>query len=248
MKNLADLKRGLVRLGAQKSEDKVYEYSEGQIKKRFERKVKKINLLETSIGTLRSKAKADLSSKDDKTRLSALAVLLIDHTYERVGNSGSASEGHYGVTTWEVKHLTFPGKKALFTYVGKSGVSHKKEVTDATLVSALKNLKTEAGTGALFKGEEVSVSAEDVNAYLKKYKITAKDIRGYHANRIVKEKLQALTKKPDEADRKIQFKEVTEAAAEEVGHEAATLRTQYLAPSIELDFLSDGKVLKKVEA
>jgi hypothetical protein len=73
-------------------------------------------------------------------------------------------------------------------------------------------------------------------------------LRGYHANRIVKEKLKKIKSSPDEKDRKKQFKEAIEEAAAEVGHEPSTLRSQYLAPSLEADFVSDGKVNNRVRA
>jgi DNA topoisomerase-1 len=229
----------------------VYEYSEKHVEKRTKEKVDKINHLKDSIDKVVSQAKKDLKSDDLKVRLPALATLLIDHTYERVGNEGSASEGHYGVTTWKKKHVSFSGKKAILTYVGKSGVDHKKEVTDATLVSALKELaKGKGDNDYLFcdKEEECSIRASEVNEYLKQFDITSKDLRGYHANRVMQEKLKAVKPAEDEKERKRQFLDALEEAAEEVGHEASTLRSQYLAPSIEKDFMDDGKVNNSVRA
>ena len=232
----------------------IYEYSDAHIQKRTENKADKVNKLKNNIDKIITKAKKDLDSKDSKTQLVSLAVLLMDHTYERVGNTGSADDGHYGVTTWEGKHIKFSKRKATLTYVGKSGVDHKKEVTDSKLVMTLKNLKKEVGDGPLFETENAIVRASDVNDYLSKYDVTAKDIRGYHANRLVQEELDKITpykdddKKKQETERKKQFKAVVEKAAEIVGHEPATLRGQYLAPSIEEDFLEKGKVTETVRA
>lgn len=235
----------------------VYEYSDNHLKKREKGKAKKVNHLMTAMPKIVAKAKKDLKSDTPRTRLTALAVLLMDATYERVGNKESAEEGHYGVTSWKKKHLTISGGTATLKYTGKSGVDHVKKITDATLVRELRTLAFDKSKGDYLlyaKEGDCCIEARDVNAYLKKSGITAKDIRGYHANRLMKEKLEALTAATDddpkaqETARKEQFKEALEAAAEEVGHESSTLRSQYLAPSLEKDFIDDGKVNKSVSA
>ena len=58
----------------------------------------------------------------------ALAVALIDHTCERVGNPQSAKDGHFGVTVWRVKHFDMSKDTATVRYVGKSGVKHEKTI------------------------------------------------------------------------------------------------------------------------
>jgi hypothetical protein len=99
------------------------------------------------------------------------------------------------------------------------------------------------------------VDAKVVNAYLKDFDITAKDIRGLHANREVQERLQAIRSKGPELPRerkdrdkilKAEFKKAVEGAAEAVGHEASTLRSQYLVPALEEAYLKDGSVIKKL--
>lgn len=221
----------------------VYEYSDAHLSKRDKEKADKVNLLASKMDTIVKDAKKDLDSKDQKKRLSALAVLLIDHTYERVGNEDSAKDGHYGVTTWDADHITIKDKKAIVKYVGKSGVDQVKEVTDPRLVTKLQDLKK--SNGCIFDTEDEKITAKDVNEYLKKYDITAKDIRGYHANRLVQEKLKSLS---DSKDRKKDFLTVIDEVSDIVGHEPSTLRNQYLAPSVEKDFVDNGDVKKTVRA
>jgi hypothetical protein len=74
--------------------------------------------------------------------------------------------------------------------------------------------------------------------------VTAKDIRGFHANDEMKKQLKAVRKGPlpkDHKERKTQlkeeFKKALEATAEAVGHEPSTLRSQYLVPGLEDDFM-----------
>jgi DNA topoisomerase I len=244
-----------------KSEDggttTVYVYSEKQVQHRNREKAKRIETLTGSIKKLRAKVKKDLRSSDPETMLTALAVGLIDHTYERVGNDESAKDGHFGVTGWKKKHVSFGSKGPTIKYVGKSGVKHEKKITDAGIRSALKDAYEAADNGdsCLLAWEDGRVTAEKVNAYLEDFDITAKDLRGFHANdqmRVALKDVRAKGKKlpEDKKERakqlKEEFKEALELTAEEVGHEASTLKSQYLVPGLEDSYLKDGTVIDKL--
>lgn len=241
----------------------VYEYSEKQIEHRHREKAKRYEGLSEDIEKLRKQVLKDMESEEPEKRLTALAVALIDATFERVGNAESADDGHFGVTGWLKKHLTFKGSKAIIKYVGKSGVSHEKEVSNAKLVKALKGCCDGKGPDdpILSFGKDDSegsfqISSEDVNEYLSPFEVTAKDLRGFHANATMQEELKKVRKAgPDlpkdrkEKDKilKKEFKKALEATAEAVGHESATLRTQYLVPGMEDQYLKDGTVIENLK-
>ncbi len=228
----------------------VYEYSEKQVQHRNREKAKRVEKLRKGMSDLRAKYRSDLTSKDDLTRYTALVVALIDETFERVGNEGSAKDGHFGVTGWRKKHITLSGSKATIKYVGKSGVSQSKTVTDKGILSALKAaLEGKGPEDPLCEGDECRVTAEDVNKYLKGFGVTAKDLRGFHANSEMQKRLKAIRsgklpedKKEREEKLKAEFNKALEETAAEVGHEAATLKSQYLVPGLEDEFLKDGTV------
>lgn len=235
----------------------VYEYSERQVANRNKKKAERIEKLRKSIGSLRTRLKKDLKSSDPEKSLTALVVSLIDHTYERVGNEGSAKDGHYGVTGWQKKHVTFGPKGATVRYVGKSGVKHEKKITDAGIKQALRNAyeACDGDTSCLFSGDWGSVTAEKVNEYLEPFDVTAKDLRGFHANREMTERLKAVRakgkkipedKKAREKLLKNEFLKALDETAEAVGHEASTLRSQYLVPGLEESYLQDGTVSDKL--
>ena len=231
----------------------VYVYSPQQVSRRNNEKADRIEKFKSSLGKLRSKVEKDLKSKDTKTKLTALVVALIDHTYERVGNDDSAEErGHFGVTGWQKQHVSMGSGKATIKYTGKSGVKHEKVVDDSKILPALKAAydSVEKATGGLFEG----VGSKEVNEYLSSFNITAKDIRGLHANREMQERLRTIRSKGPKlpSDRKgkdeilkKEFKKALEGAAEAVGHEASTLRSQYLVPALEDAYLKDGTVIEK---
>lgn len=230
----------------------VYEYSDRQVQHRNREKAKRLKKLDGNITKLRQQYKKDLKSKDAKTKHTALAVALIDCTYERVGNDQSAKDGHFGVTGWKKKHITFSSGKATLKYVGKSGVDQTKTVTDKTLISVLKEVTKDKGPeDTLCSGPDCTVKAGDVNAYLKPYSVTAKDLRGYHANAEMRAALGRHRKgklPTDKKDREQKLKDEWDAALEEaaaaVGHEPSTLKNQYLVPDLEDEFLKDGTVKK----
>jgi DNA topoisomerase-1 len=237
----------------------VYEYSDRQIANRNKKKAERIEKLRKSIGKLRTTIKKDMKSSDPETSMTALVVALIDETFERVGNEESAKDGHFGVTGWKKKHVSFGDGGATIKYVGKSGVKHEKKVTDPGIKAALRNAyeACDKDNDSLFSGDWGSVNASKVNEYLGTFDVTAKDLRGFHANRVMKENLKAIRAKgkdlpEDKKDRekllKKEFLKALDETAEAVGHEASTLRSQYLVPSLEDDYMKDGSVKEKHSA
>jgi len=223
----------------------VYEYSDQQVAERDRKKAERIEKLRKSMEKLRTTVRKDVKSKDEKLRDSAIAVGLMDETFERPGNDDSASDGHFGVTTWKVKFLKFKPGSVTVSYVGKSDVDQKKKITNSRLVNALKAVCKDK------KPEDcvLSVSADDVNEYLEPFDITAKDIRGFHANREMKEQLKRarkgpIPKDPKEREKKLkaEFDKALEATAKRVGHEPSTLKSQYLVPGLEEDYKRDGTI------
>jgi len=236
----------------------VYVYSERQVANRHREKAERLEDFKPALAELRAQVKKDLDANDPKKNLVALAVGLIDATYERVGNEDSADNGHYGVTGWLRKHVTFKGKRAVIRYVGKSGVKHEKSVDDEALVGALKKCCGDKdGDEAVLSLGKHTVTSDEVNKYLKPYGITAKDLRGLHANREMQERLRAIRSKGPKLPRlrkerdpilKEEFQKALEGAAEAVGHEPATLRKQYLVPGIEEAYMKDGTVTRDLTA
>jgi DNA topoisomerase IB len=242
----------------------VYLYSEAQVAARNRKKAKRLEKLTKSIKSLRAQVKRDLTSSDPEKALTALAVGLMDETAERVGSDASAKgdlnedgEPHFGVTTWTRKHITFGKGGATIKYTGKSGVKHVKKIKDAGLVKALKKAYDSCEEGkdnCIFSGEK-AIKAKHVNAYLKTFGITAKDIRGLHANVSLKETLKGIRskggklsgdKKEREKKLKEEFKMALEEVAEDIGHTSSTLRNQYLVPGLEERYLANGTILERM--
>jgi hypothetical protein len=231
----------------------VYMYSERQIARRNADKAKRLEGLRSNIAKVRAQVAKDLKSGDPDKALTALAIALIDETYERVGNDESADDGHFGVTGWQKDHVSFGKGKATISYVGKAGVKQKKTVKSQALVKALRDAYEGCEGDDLFCHATGRVTATKVNAYLKRFGVTAKDLRGFHANREMQERLRAarkgaLPEDPKERVKKLkdEFKKALEETASAVGHEPSTLKSQYLVPGLEDQYLKDGTVSDKM--
>ena len=237
--------------------DKPKEYTEKELEQREEKKGKAVRKLAKNIGTLKSKVTKDLSSDDEKTQLTALAVALMNDTKERIGNDKSAEgyrkdedgnevkgDKHYGVTGWRKEHVKFGNGNATISYVGKSGVKQKKVVSDSKIVSTLKKFADMNDDYIFTTSEGTKVSAPQVNAYLEPFEVSAKDIRGYGANELIIKELNAVKAPADEAERKKLFLDIASKVADSLGHSPTMLRNSYLLPDLEEMYLKSGRVKK----
>lgn len=232
--------------------------------KKEKKKAERVEKLRKSIDSLRSKVLKDLKkSPTSKDFQISLAIALIDATYARVGNKKAEEEnGHFGVTGWRKEHISFKGGKATISYTGKSGVKQKKTVDETQVVKALKKLydKTDKPSDPIFQydyQEDLArLNARDVNEYLGAFGVTAKDIRGFHANSEMRDALEDLGKErgdlpedPKEREKvlKADFDKALESVAKCLGHQPSTLRNQYLVEGFEEHFFKEGKPLTKFD-
>ena len=226
------------------TEYEVKVYSEEELKARSEKKKYSLKNIAQNISKLRSVVNEDLKSENEKDFLTALAVYIMLETSERVGNGTSAENGHYGVTGLKSSHIKISGSTVNFDYTGKSGVEHDKDVTNQKLAGFLNKAIKNSSTDEIFvTSDGFKVKNDKVNRYLKKLNVSAKDIRGYSANKWIISKLKRLTPEDTDTKRKKQFNEVVKAVALKVGHGAATLKKHYLLPEIQISFIEKGKVI-----
>jgi len=218
-------------------------------KKRAEKKVRAVKTLAENITRLRHNVTRDLQSDDERTRMTALAIALMDKTAERVGNDESAQNGHVGVTGFKKKHISTDGNRVLLKYIGKSGVEHEKSFSDKRISDIIRGRleRCTPNDFLLSCSDGYKVRADRVNRYLEDFGITAKDIRGYSANRLMIEALQRQSGSQEEDERKKVFLSVLKRVAEAVGHGPQMLRNSYLIPSLETSWVKQGKIIKLTE-
>jgi DNA topoisomerase IB len=200
----------------------IYRYTEEHIKKRWDLKKEKLKKLEKDIDKVRKQYREDLKSDDDRTKAIAAIVGIMDDTAMRIGNEESAKEGTYGATTLKVKHVKGGSGKMTFDFPGKGAIEQNVVLENNEVIKAVRDLmKGKKKDDFIFEVDGKKIWDRAVNRYLKPLGISAKDLRGFHSNRLMKETL----KKKD-------WKDALEEVSEIVGHEANTLKNQYLDPEL----------------
>ena len=214
-------------------------------KGRFATKWRRAIQLGHSLTSMRRKYNKDMKLPGmPRDKVTALMVGLIDKGQFRIGNDESAEErGVYGLTTLKREHVAVKGNTITFKYLGKKNVPQYRKVTDKLMADTMREvLKIEGGMRSggkkdakddIFKfintqGDIRTVSPYNVNGYIEKWGVTAKDFRTYHASRKVYEYLQNAPGIDVEKD----IENAIKKAAKDLGHEPRTCKRAYVDPNI----------------
>jgi len=175
-------------------------------------------------------------------RACAAAVRLLDLGYFRIGNDVYADEhGSFGLTTLERRHVRRHQDQLVFTFVGKSGVDHRIEIDDATVIEAIEVMRRRRG------GDPQLLSYRDgrrwrsilpdlVNDYVRAstgIEATAKDFRTWHATVLA---AAALAETPEPGQTQASRKRAVSGAMKEVagflGNTPTLARNSYVDPRV----------------
>ncbi len=213
---------------------------ERKIKKRWEAKRESIYLVRDNLNRLKTHLNADMQNTDEREQLTALVIRVMMLTSERVGNEGSALNGHFGITQLKPKHVKVEGSQVTLEYVGKSGMEHIKKFRSAYCADIIKKLLKRHNIWLFTTDDGFRIQPDRVNRYLSRFSLKSKDIRGFNANKIMLVKLKCLGKITDEKLRPRIFNEMLRQTAKKIGHLPSTLRTHYLLPEIIENFQKEG--------
>lgn len=211
---------------------------------RWKKKRGAVYKLRDEIQRLRHRVSRDMDSSDEKKRMVATIVRIIDKTGERVGNDESSKNGHYGVSNLLRRHIEIDGGTVTLTYVGKSGVKHKTRLKDDKVARNLRSFmdgKKDSQRVFTTNGG-INIGRKQVNRYLSSFGITSKDLRGFKVNDLMSERLNRSKGGKDEKHRKKIFREILENVAKKIGHTPSVCRNSYLLPEIEEEWIKKGTV------
>ncbi len=217
------------------------------IKERWDSKRESIYNLKSRIDSLKRSIRNDLFSTNEKDRLTALVIRVMLYTSERIGNEGSAENGHFGITQFKNKHVKVNGNRVNLDYVGKSGVEHEKSFCDETSAVMIEELLKRRNPFLFTTEDDFRIKPDRVNRYLKDFGAKSKDIRGFNANRLMTMELNRIGKVSDAKDRPKVFNASLRKIGAKIGHGASTLRTHYLLPEIETIFYKYGYLGSKIK-
>lgn len=175
-------------------------------------------------------------------RACAAAVRLLDLGYFRIGNDVYADEnGSFGLTTLERRHVRRRQDRLVFTFTGKSGVDHRIEIDDATVIEALEVMRRRRGGDLRLlsykQGQSWrSVLPDLVNEYVRAstgLEATAKDFRTWHATVLA---AAALAETSEHGESAASRKRAVAGAMKEVsgflGNTPTLARSSYVDPRV----------------
>ncbi|GAB2772574.1 DNA topoisomerase IB [Nocardioides salsibiostraticola] len=176
-------------------------------------------------------------------RACAAAVRLLDLGYFRIGNDVYAdTNGSFGLTTLERRHVRRRQNRLVFSFVGKSGVEHEVEIDDATVIEAVdimrrRRSKLDPRLLAFKDARSWRTMVPDlVNSYVREVtglEATAKDFRTWHATVLA---AAALAETPEAGETKASRKRAVAGAMREVseflGNTPALARSSYVDPRV----------------
>lgn len=176
-------------------------------------------------------------------RACAAAVRLLDLGYFRIGNDAYAdAHGSFGLTTIERRHVRRQQDRLVFAFVGKSGVEHRIEIDDETVIEAVEIMRSRRsaehpGLLAYRDGRSWrSIIPDLVNDYVRQttgLEATAKDFRTWHATVLA---AAALSETEEPGESKTSRKRAVASAMREVseflGNTPALARSAYVDPRV----------------
>ncbi len=186
-------------------------------------------------------------------RACATAVRLLDIGYFRIGNDAyTDANGSFGLTTLERQHARRRGESIVFSFIGKSGISHTITVDDPSAVTSLEVMRTRPTSDSLRllahreEGRWDDLDSSEVNAYLRELfggSFTAKDFRTWHATVIAAE-VVALDDEPGDtsASRKRVIKQAVMEVSSYLGNTPTVARASYIDPRV-LDAYDNGETI-----
>lgn len=184
-------------------------------------------------------------------RADAVAVRLLDLGYFRVGSDIYAdTNGSFGLTTLERRHVRKHRDVLRFRFVGKSGIEHSIDIDDPEVLAALDSLRRRRGGSERLLAYQLERRWRDldgaaVNAYLGGLfeELTAKDFRTWHATVLA---AAALAASEEPGDTKRSRQRAVRTAVTEVsqylGNTPTIARNSYIDPRV-IDLYDAGTTI-----
>ncbi len=186
-------------------------------------------------------------------RACAVAVRLLDLGYFRIGNDVYAdSHGSFGLTTLERRHVKRHQDRLVFAFRGKSGVDHRIEIDDATVIEAIETMRRRRSSDdpsllAYKQGRSWrSMLPVLVNDYVRAstgLEATAKDFRTWHATVLA---AVALAETSEPGRTRASRSRAVSGAMKEVsgflGNTPTLARSSYVDPRV-VEAYEDGRTI-----
>jgi DNA topoisomerase IB len=184
-------------------------------------------------------------------RADAVAVRLLDLGYFRIGSDIYAdTNGSFGLTTLEKRHVRKDKDRFVFRFVGKSGIEHSIEIDDPEVLVALDALRRRRGGSERLLAYQLErrwrdLDSSAVNLYLSGHleDLTAKDFRTWHATVLAAAALAATDEPGDtKASRRRAVKAAVLEVSEYLGNTPTIAKNSYIDPRV-IDLYENGTTI-----
>ena len=206
-----------------------------------EHKFDKVEIFGQHLPSLREQIERDMITRGlSQKRVIATVVWLLEHTFIRIGNEEYAKENQsFGLTTLRNKHVNLDGDRIRFSFKGKSGVEHEKDITNPAVVKTIKKCIDLPGYEVFQYLDEDknrrTVDSQEVNDYLKETtgeQITAKDFRTWGGTMLSAQTLVKLGSTKDKNNIKKNLSETCRRVSKSLGNTATVCRSYYIHPTV----------------
>jgi DNA topoisomerase-1 len=188
---------------------------------------------------------------DDRERVCAVAVQLINMAWFRVGSDRYAKSSRtHGVTTLTRRHVSVRGNRVTFRFRAKHKLQVRTSVVDNELAAAIKELLAQDGPARVFRygrdGESCNLTGAVLNAYIKEHmgeEYTAKDFRTWGGTLTAAISFAEHGPPETEAEAKRTVANVMRTVGERLGNTPTVARASYVSPAVVEQYL-DGRTLE----
>jgi DNA topoisomerase I len=234
---------------------KQYRYHADWQKSRDETKFGKMLTFAKILPKLRRRVRQHLRRKKlDREKVLATIVTLLETTLIRVGNQEYArTNGSFGLTTLQDRHVTFKKSETRFSFRGKTGKMWKLAVSDRRIARIVRDCQDLPGQH-LFQYETddgiKAVTSDDVNEYLREISgenISAKDFRTWAGTVLAAVALSEFEAVDSAAAAKRNVRQAIENVAARLGNTPSICRKCYVHPEV-LECYLEGQLIRQVKA
>ena len=230
-----------------------YVYHERHVRKREQRKFKRLLKFGEALPEMRQVVRRDLRKKDlGRERVMACLLRILSTCFLRAGSQVYANEnGSYGLATLRPKHVNVRGDLVEFKFRGKGQIIHHREIRDRAVAQIVRGLLKKRAR-EVFKyqngdGLFVNIRRRDINLHIKEImgeRFTSKDFRTWAATLICSCALARIGVENRESatSRKRKAVKAVKETAEIIGNTPAVCRSAYICPEVIRSF-EKGKVI-----
>lgn len=189
-------------------------------------------------------------SADMRTRTLAAAFRMLDTGSLRIGSDRYVeANGSHGLSTLLCSHARVDGETVILNFPAKSGQPWESEISDPDLADYVRGRLRRGKQKLLLswdaEGSEHSVSAADINAYVRERthgEFTAKDFRSLHGTIAAARSLASNGPAKGKREQSRAITQAMEDAAAILGNTPAIARKSYVDPRV-LDLYAAGETI-----